>query len=265
MTDNNNFVNPNPPSAPDLSMNPQEPKTEGFAEVVKKGNSMKIVLLVVIFLVLGLLVAYILMNFMGSEETPQEEVTPTALPTIEATIVQAQPTTFPTTGEVFYEDFSFNIYNSVSNGVDNPYIVSGKTLSDAKLTTNETNESASFTVEGDGYKLNVAAFYESEQMSYVDFVFLSKIGDETLARVKDTYFPSSQNRYRYIRSETVSETEDCQGIGPDDMVSAPCGDSHYVRGNNVQTFYILDITCEADAQNVSKCDDIVKSLQVSVE
>ena len=201
------------------------------------------------------------MTYLGGDEEP-EIVNPTVIPTVEVTAVQEQPLATPTSEVVTLTDFSFNIFNSVSNSADNPYIVSGKALSDAELIPTETSESASFTVKGDGYQLNVAAFYESEQMSYEDFVFLSEIGDETIARVKDTYFPSSQNRYRYIRSETASETEDCQGIGPDDLLSAPCGDSHYVRGNNVQTFYILDITCDADAENVSKCDDIVKTLDV---
>lgn len=262
----NNLNQPTVPEANPLMETPVQTdpvRTDGYNEAVKQGNSMKIVLLVVIFLVFGVLVSYILMNYFGEGEEP-ETVTPTAVPTVEATAVQQQPLATPTSEVVTLTDFSFNIFNSVSNGADNPYIVSGKALSDAELIPTETSESASFTVKGDGYQLNVSAFYESEQMSYEDFVFLSEIGDETVARVKDTYFPSSQNRYRYIRSETASETEDCQGIGPDDLLSAPCGDSHYVRGNNVQTFYILDITCEADAQNISKCDEIVKSLNVAV-
>jgi hypothetical protein len=238
-------------------------KTDGYNEVVKEGQSMKIVMVVVIFLILAVLVGYILMNYFGAEAEP-EIVNPTAVPTVEATVVQEQPLASQTSEVVTLTDFSFNIFNSVSNSADNPYIVSGKALSDADLIPTETSESASFTVQGDGYQLNVAAFYESEQISYEDFVSLMKIGDETVARVKDNYLMTPQHQYRYVRTENFDETQDCEGIGPDEMLTAPCGYSHYVRGNEVQTFYILDITCDADDEYVSKCDDIVKSLQVSV-
>ena len=219
-------------------------KTDGYNEAVKQGNSMKIVLLVVILLIFGVLVAYILMDYLGGDEEP-EVVTPTAVPTIEATIVQEQPTSAPTSEAVTYKDFSFNVFNS-----------------DSELIPNETEESAGFAVSGDGYQLNVAALYEAKQVNYVDFVLLYESGDETIARVKDEYYPYSDNQYSYVRTENFDATKACESIGPEDRIEAPCGNSHYVRGNNVQTFYILNITCDADVENVSKCDDIVKTLEV---
>lgn len=236
-------------------------KTDGYNEAIKQGNSMKIVLLIVIFLIFGVLVAYILMDYLGGDEEP-EVVTPTAVPTIEATIVQEQPTSAPTSEAVTYKDFSFNVFNSVSNSAENPYVVSGKALSDSELIPYETEESAGFAVSGDGYQLNVAALYEAEQVNYVDFVLLYESGDETIARVKDEYYPYSDNQYSYVRTENFDATKACESIGPEDRIEAPCGNSHYVRGNNVQTFYILNITCDADVENVSKCDDIVKTLEV---
>lgn len=262
MTDNNGIMNPNPPSTPDLNMNPQEPRTEGYAEVVKKGNNMKLAILVVIFLILALLVGYIVMNYMGTEETPPVEVTPTTVTTLEPTMEQSEPTLMPTEEEVGTVEFSYPVF--IPDTKDSPYTVSGTALGSAELIPVSEDDVAGFTIRGADYQLNVGAYFEVEKIAYEDFQELMVIGDETVARVKDTYLLDSQHPYRYIRTENFESMQDCQGTGLGNMLSAPCGYSHYVRGNEVQTFYILDITCDADEENVSKCDEIVKSLNVAV-
>lgn len=264
MTDNVN--NPTVPTADPLNVDPvqSEPtRTDGYNQAVKQGQTMKVVLAIVIFLILAVLVGYILMNYLGGEDEP-EVVTQTVVPTVVTTDIVNEPTVEPTSDVNGMVDFSYPV--KISDYPELHYVVSGKAISNAEQFPYDDQSVSSFAIRGDGYQLNVEPFSAgSEVMEYEDYVFLMKVGDETIARVKDNYLMTPQHQYRYVRTENFDETQDCIGIGPDEMLSAPCGYSHYVRGNEVQTFYILDITCDADEENVSKCDDIVKSLQVSVE
>ncbi|MCA9379804.1 hypothetical protein KC675_01350 [Candidatus Dojkabacteria bacterium] len=236
-------------------------KTDGYNEAVKQGQTMKVVMVVVIFLILAVLVGYILMNFLSGDDEV-EVVVPTVAPSVATTVLENEPLASPASAQVTYQDFSYQVF--IPDTKDQPFTVSGEALSDAELIPVVEEDYAGFTIRGNGYQVNVGAYFTYETMSYEDFVSLMKVGDETVARVKDNYLMTPQHQYRYVRTENLDETRDCEGIGPDDMLAAPCGYSHYVRGNEVQTFYILDITCDADDENVSKCDDIVKSLQVSV-
>ena len=258
----NNVSNPNTPETNPLNENPiqTEPnRTDGYNEAVKQGQSMKIVMAVLIVLVLAVLVGYILMNFLGGTEKA-EIIVPTVVPSAVTTVEEGEPFTFPTNVQITFQDFSYPVF--IPDTKDHPYIISGKALSDAIRIPSDSEDSASFTIRGEGYQLNVGGYFESETQSYTDYEFLAKVGNETIARIKDEYLPSNLHDYRYVRSYNINETEDCSGMGPDTKLTAPCGHSHYISGNEVETFYILDITCDADEINVSKCDDIVKSLEV---
>ena len=256
----NNLDNPiasvaNPLLENPMQMNMAEPN--GLSEVKKQGQTIKIVVLSVIVIILGVLIAYILISYVRREET-QVTITPTLSPTIVATIARREPTVMPTNSVNGFVEFSFPVVIPV---IHNPYIVSGKALADADLIPVETEEQSSFVIRGDGYQLNVGSFDESEAISYEEYFFLMKVGNDTIARVKTEFFEENGDLYTYVKGDSVNETTDCPGMGPD-LLPAPCGPSHYVGGNEVETFYILNITCDADAENVSKCDEIVKSLSV---
>lgn len=258
----NNLNQPTVPEANPLMETPVQTdpvRTDGYNEAVKQGNSMKIVLLVVIFLIFGVLVAYILMNYLGGDEEP-EVVTPTAVPTVEATSAVIEPTVTPPGISSGYKDFTFPAY--IPDNKDNPFTISGKALEDSESAILEDEGSVGFTISGEEYQLNVKAYFESQNTPYKEYFFLERDGADTIARVKHDYIEATKDLYKYVRSDDVSETIDCKGMGPEDIIPAPCGQARYTSYNQVETFYILDITCDADAENVTKCDEIVKSLEI---
>lgn len=222
-----------------------------------------IALLVVIVLALMSLAVYLVMTNLDEMNNKEEIATnsTTKEPTEESSLVTPSEIS-PTEGEEgVYTDFSFPVFISLVRDKNDPYIVSGKALSDAELLPSEDEDDANFVIKGEGYELSVNAFYESEASAYSDFVLIDTVGEEKIARVRDDYSVMQENEYKYVRSTTLSDTNDCQGMGPD-LLPAPCGSSHYVSGNEVETFYILNIQCFADEEQISKCDDIVKSLRI---
>jgi hypothetical protein len=256
----NNLDNPiapvaNPLPSSTMQMNMGEPN--GLNEAKKQGQTIKIVLLLIIFLILGVLLAYILMKYVRGEKD-QVTVTTTVIPTSVATIAQREPSLMPTNSENGLVEFSFPVVIPV---LENPYVVSGKALESAEVIPVVTDEESSIIVSGVGYELNIRTFYESEATSYEEYFFLKKVGNDTIARVKTDFFEEDGDIYTYVKGDSVNEINDCPGMGPE-LLPAPCGPSRYVSGNEVETFYILDITCDADAEIVSKCDDIVKTLDV---
>jgi hypothetical protein len=124
------------------------------------------------------------------------------------------------------------------------------------------SEVKNISITGDGYKLDISLFYESMMEEYTEFKLIETEGQTKVARVKHDFLVAESDVYKYVRSDDIKETGTCEGMGPDDEVVAPCGSSHYVGGNEVETFYILDIRCDAVEQYLTKCDDIVKSLTV---
>lgn len=261
MQENSTYNVPITPVMPERPLDEATPITP--ASKNKNIYMFVIALLVVIVLALLSLAVYLVMANMDEMENKEEIATNTT--TIEPTEESSQVTPSgigPTEGEEGdYTDFSFPVFISLVRDKNDPYIVSGKALSDAELLPSEDEDDANFVIKGEGYELEVSAFYEVEASSYSEFVLIDTVGEEKVARVKDDYNVMEDNEYKYVRSSLVSNTEDCQGMGPD-LLPAPCGSSHYTSGNEVETFYIFNIKCIADEQNVSKCDDIVRSLTI---
>ena len=225
--------------------------------VPSKNKSLYVaVIVVLVVLVLGLTTLALYLVFANRTRSIDIEENSLPTPTSETTNIE------PSEAEKSeYSDFSYPVFISMVRDQDDPYLVSGKALKEAELVPSADEDEASFTIKGEGYELGVSAFYESEASSYSDFVLIDTVGEEKIARIKYDYNQLEENEHRYVRSTTVSDTEDCEGMGPD-LLTAPCGSSHYTSGNEVETFYILDVWCIAEEQNLSKCDDIVKSLDV---
>jgi hypothetical protein len=258
----NNLNEPTIPEANPIMATPIETesvKTDGYNEAVKQGNSTKVLLLVVIVLIFGVLVAYILMRYLGGENTGT--VTPTVIPSITSIDEDGEPTDMPSSDENNVREFYSPV--KISDYPEIDYIVSSLAPKDAELIPYQDDGVSRFVIRGNGYELSVEPFSAgSENISYEDYVFLMNKGADTIARIKETFLGTPQHQYRYVRSDLINETENCGGIAEDTSLTAPCGPTLYVSGNEVETFYVLDITCDADAENVSKCDEIVKSLEV---
>lgn len=219
------------------------------------------VLVVIVLALMSLAVFLVMRDLELSDNNNQPFANTTVEPTEEQSDTTPNIITSAQDDESEYKDFSYPVFISIVRDKNDPYTVSGQALRDAVLLPSEDEDEASFVIKGDGYELGISAFYESEASAYSDFVLIDTVGEEKIARVKDNYNVMQENQYKYVRSTTVSDTDDCEGMGTE-LLPAPCGSSHYTSGNEVETFYIFNVSCVADTQDLSKCDDIVKSLSI---